>query len=127
MGAAVGRLPDEAMRRRMAQYVDALPAAAAQGPRPDQGPGIALPAAILERYVGRYEVTPGRTLTIRRVGPGLVAQPDGMQEATLVAQSETRFSDPRGPVLEFQFDDGGTVTGLIVEQGGQRIPARRIR
>ena len=27
MGAAVGRLPDEAMRKRMAQYVDALPAA----------------------------------------------------------------------------------------------------
>jgi aryl-alcohol dehydrogenase-like predicted oxidoreductase len=27
MGAAVGRLPDEAMRRRMVQYVDALPAA----------------------------------------------------------------------------------------------------
>ena len=27
MGAAVGRLPDEAMRKRMAQFVDALPAA----------------------------------------------------------------------------------------------------
>ena len=33
MGAAVGRLPDEAMRRRMAEYVDALPTAEAAGPR----------------------------------------------------------------------------------------------
>ena len=31
MGAAAGRLPDEAMRRRMAQYVDALPAASRVG------------------------------------------------------------------------------------------------
>ena len=36
MGAAFGRLPDEAMRRRMAEYVDALPAA--QSPQPTQPP-----------------------------------------------------------------------------------------
>jgi aryl-alcohol dehydrogenase-like predicted oxidoreductase len=129
MGAAVGRLPDAAMRRRMTQYVDALPAAPgpAQGPQAQQGPGIALPAAILDRYVGRYELPSGRVLTVRRVEAGLVAEPEGMGEAPLFARTETRFADARGPVLEFQLDGAGTVSGLVVEQGGQRISARRVR
>jgi aryl-alcohol dehydrogenase-like predicted oxidoreductase len=129
MGAAVGRLPDEAMRRRMADYVDALPAAQPVGPPQPPAPthAVLLPAAILDRYVGRYEMGSGRILTVRRAGAGLVAQPDGMQEAPLSTQSETRFSDPRGPVIEFQLDGDGTVTGLILEQGGQRMTAARIR
>jgi hypothetical protein len=33
-----------------------------------------------------------------------------------------------GPgLIEFQPDSAGTVTGLIYEQGGQKIPASRIR
>ena len=126
MGAAVGRLPDEALRRRMAQYVDALPAAA----QPAAGPPAAevpLPAAILDRYVGVYETESGFTVTFRRVDAKLVAQPTGMQEATLVAQSETRFWDPRGPMIEFQLDGKDTATGLILEQGAQRTPAARVR
>jgi aryl-alcohol dehydrogenase-like predicted oxidoreductase len=107
VGAAFGRLPDEAMRRRMAEYADALPAApAAAGPAP-AGPAVVVPAAILDRYAGVYETASGFTLTLRRAGAGLVAQPASMPEAALVAQSETRFRDPRGPV--------------------HRVPARRRR
>ena len=125
MGAAVGRLPDEAMRRRMAQYVDALPAAPAPA-LPTQAPGIALPVAVLDRYVGQYKTASGTTLVVRRVGEALHVKPGAMAEAPLAARSEIRFSDPRGPVLEFQVDDKGAVTGLIVEQGGQRTPAARV-
>jgi aryl-alcohol dehydrogenase-like predicted oxidoreductase len=123
MGAAVGRLPDEAMRRRMAEYVDALPAPQA----PAATHAVQLPAAILDRYVGAYEAPSGMTLNIRRAGAGLAAVPTGQQEIALSTLSETRFSVPGGPTLEFQLDGEGTVTGLIVEQGGQRIPATRIR
>jgi aryl-alcohol dehydrogenase-like predicted oxidoreductase len=123
MGAAVGRLPDEAMRRRMAQYVDALPAA--QPPAPTHA--VLLPAAVLERYVGAYELASGTTVNVHRAGAGLAAQPTGMQEFALSTLSETRFSIPNGPILEFQLDDEGAVTGLIVEQGGQRMPAARVR
>ena len=126
MGAAVGRLPDEAMRRRMAQYVDALPAAPAPA-LPQQAPGIALPAATLDRYVGEYKTESGFTLTFRRAGDTLLVLPAGRQEAPLAARTETRFSDPRGPIVEFQLDDKGTVTGLILEQGTQRTPAARTR
>jgi diketogulonate reductase-like aldo/keto reductase len=131
MGAAVGRLPDEAMRKRMAQFIDALPAAAPQGPQGaqappgPQAPGIVLSAAILDRYVGEYKAASGFTLKFRRDGATLFAQPGPQPEAPLAARSETRFSDPRGPVIEFQVDGAGKVTGLILEQGSQRIPLER--
>jgi aryl-alcohol dehydrogenase-like predicted oxidoreductase len=126
MGAAVGRLPDEAMRRRMAEYVDALPAA--QPPqRPAPTHAVLLPAAVLDRYVGAYEMASGMTINVRRADPGLAAGPAGQQEIALSTLSETRFAVPGGPTLEFQVDGGGTVTGLILEQGGQRMQGRRIR
>lgn len=129
MGAAVGRLPDAAMRRRMAQVVDGLPSAPAAGPpaQAPQGPAIALPAAVLDRYAGEYRTTSGATLTFRRSGDALLVKPPNLEEMALVARSETRFSDPRGPVIEFQLDAGGAVTGLILEQGPQRTPATRVR
>ena len=128
MGAAVGRLPDEAMRKRMAQYVDALPAAGpGAGPQAPQGPAVVLPAAILDRYVGDYKTASGFTMTFRRDGATLFAKPGTNPEAPLAARSVTRFSDPRGPIIEFQLDGVGTVTGLILEQGSQRTPATRIR
>lgn len=127
MGAAVGRLPDEAMRKRMAEYVDALPPAPAAAPQAPQGPAVELPAAILDRYVGEYRAESGFTVKFRREGAALIAQPGNMAEAPLVARSETRFSDPRGPIIEFQLDAAGTVTGLILEQGPQRTPLTRVR
>jgi aryl-alcohol dehydrogenase-like predicted oxidoreductase len=128
MGAAVGRLPNEAMRKRMAQFVDALPAAGpGDGPPAPQGPTVVLPAAILDRYVGEYKAESGFTMTFRRDGATLFAKPGTNPEAPLAARSETRFSDPRGPTIEFQLDGKGTVTGLILEQGGQRTPVARIR
>jgi aryl-alcohol dehydrogenase-like predicted oxidoreductase len=129
MGGAVGRLPDEAMRQRMAQFVDALPASAPAGPPPQapQGPAVVLSIAILDRYVGQYRTASGATLTFRRSGEALLVKPTNLDEAALVAHSDTRFSDPRGPVIVFQLDAGGTVTGLILEQGAQRIPATRVR
>ena len=126
MGGAYGRLPDEAMRRRMAEFADALPAAAVVAPKPP-APAVVVAPAILDRYVGVYEMPSGFTLTFRRVDAGLAVEPRGMPQAVLVGQSETRFWDPRGPIFEFQLDDKGTVTGLILEQGPQRTPATRIR
>ena len=133
MGAAMGRLPDEAMRKRMAQFIDALPAAAPQGPQPAapqaMAPGIALSTAILDRYVGEYKSQGGFVATFRRDGDKLIVKPGNNPEATLLARSETRLQDPRGPVFEFQMDAQGKVTGAVLEQQGpqgpQRIPLQR--
>jgi aryl-alcohol dehydrogenase-like predicted oxidoreductase len=123
LGGGIGRLPDEATRKRMAELVDALPGP----PQAPQGPGVEVPAAVLDRYVGEYKTAAGSVLTFRREGATLFVKPGSNPETALIPRSETRFSDPRGPVIEFQLDATGKVTGLVVEQGGQKTPASRNR
>lgn len=127
IGGGIGRLPDEAQRKRMEQFVDALPGAPAAGPPPQAppGPAVVLTAEILDRYVGEYRAASGFTMVFRRDGATLLVKPGTHPEGPLVARSETAFSDPRGPSIEFQLDDRRSVTGLVLVQGNQRIPLER--
>ena len=122
IGGGIGRLPNEATRKRMAQLVDALPEAPVTTP---QGPPpVAVPAAVLDRYVGEYTGASGIILTFRRDGATLFVKPADNPEIPLAARSETRFAV--GPiVIEFQLDGQGKVTSAIMEQGPQRIPLAR--
>ena len=129
MGGGVGRLPDEATRKRMAAVVDALPALPPLPQNPAAAPGIAVAAAVLDRYVGEYKAASGFTAIFRRDGDKLIVKPGNNPEAPLNARSETRFQDPRGPMFEFQLDPQGKVTGAVLEQqgpqGAQRMPLER--
>ena len=129
IGGGIGRLPDEATRKRMAAFIDALPELPPLPQNPAQAPGIALPVAVLERYVGEWKLASGTVVTFRRDGATLFVKPGSNAEVPLAARSETRLQDPRGPVFDFQLDAGGSVTGLVLEQGNpvQRIPLTRIR
>jgi aryl-alcohol dehydrogenase-like predicted oxidoreductase len=127
ISGGAGRLPDEATRKRMAAFIDALPPVS-QPAQALQVPAV-LAAAILNRYVGEYKTAAGTILTIRRYGTMLVAKPGSNPETVLIARSETRFSlGHRGPgFIEFQPDSAGTVMGLIIDQGSQKVAASRIR
>jgi aryl-alcohol dehydrogenase-like predicted oxidoreductase len=133
IGGGIGRLPNEAMRKRMAQLVDSLPPTPAPAPPspppPPPGPVVAVSAAVLDRYVGEYKAASGFTATFRRDGDKLIVKPGNNPEAPLIARSETRFQDPRGPFFEFQLDGQGKVTGAVLEQQGpqgpQKIPLER--
>jgi hypothetical protein len=85
--------------------------------------------AVLDRYAGEYKSASGFTAIFRRDGDKLIVKPGNNPEAPLVARSETRFQDPRGPVFEFQLDAQGKVTGTVLEQPGaqgtQKIPLVR--
>jgi len=128
IGGGIGRLPDEATRKRMAALIDALPPAPPPRP-PAPPPGIALSVEVIERYVGEYKSASGFTVTIRRDGTTLFVKPGSNPEVPLLARSETRFQDPRGPFFEFQIDGQGKVTGAVLEQpgpqGAQRITLER--
>lgn len=124
MGGGTGRMPDEATRKRMAELIDSLP----ELPPLPQGPppGIAVPADVLERYVGEYKAASGFTAIFRRDGDKLFVKPGTNSEIKLDARSETRFQDPRGPFFEFQLDAQSKVTGAILEMGGnQRLMLER--
>jgi aryl-alcohol dehydrogenase-like predicted oxidoreductase len=114
LNAGMGRLPDEAMRKRMAQFVDSLPPT----PPPGTQPEIKLPAAVLDRYVGEYVAASGFTATFRRDGDKMIVKPGNNPEATLIARSQTRFQDPRGPVFEFEVDGQGKVIRAFLDQQG---------
>jgi hypothetical protein len=127
MAGGVGRLPNEATRKRMAALIDSIPAPERPqgrgGPPPGAAPGIALPVSVLDRYVSEWTTPGGMTVTFRREGTTLFVKPGNNPEVPLNARSETRLQDPRGPVFEFQVDAQGKVTGLFLEQGD---PAQRL-
>ena len=132
MGGGIGRLPDEATRRRMAELIDSLPPVTVGGggnvTQSAHGPpgSIVLPAAILDRYVGEYTTETGEILNFRRYGTMLVAKVGAGPDTVIYGRSETRFQLGPG-FIEFQLDSAGKAAGLIHERGSDRIPASRIR
>jgi diketogulonate reductase-like aldo/keto reductase len=144
IGGGIGRLPNEAMRKRMAQLVDTFPqptAAAppsgggrtvmtseqAQQPQASLTPTVALSAAILDRYAGEYtHVAAGTRVTVRREGDRLLVKVHGgaPEEFPFVARSETRFASIQY-AIEFQLDAQGKVTGATWGQGPSNIPLVR--
>ena len=77
---------------------------------------------------GRATVTAGWLMTYLRKNCAHVFASKSAAHSgrgVLLARSETRFQDPRGPFFEFQLDGQGKVTGAILEQGEQRIPLER--
>jgi aryl-alcohol dehydrogenase-like predicted oxidoreductase len=120
-----GRLPNEATRRRMAALIDSFPAPVREVPEA-QRPGIEVPVAVLERYVGEYRNATGSFVaTFRRDGARLFVKPGNNAEVPLNARTELRFQDPRGPVFEFQLDAQGRVTGAVLEQGTAKTQLER--
>lgn len=126
LGGGMGRLPDEATRKRMAALVDSLPPTPVPGPpKPPPPPAtpVVVSAAIMDRYVGSYiHEEAGTIVTFRRDGDRLLVKSGSMAEGPMVARSETRFDAPWGSPIEFQLDASGAVTRAIVEQGPFRIP-----
>jgi aryl-alcohol dehydrogenase-like predicted oxidoreductase len=117
IGGGIGRLPNEAMRKRMAEFADALPATP-----PGPLKTVVLSAAVLDRYVGEYTTPTAAVVTFRRDGTTLfVKMPNSNSEVPLSARSEIRFGDPNARVFEFHVDSQGKVTGALMEQGPQPL------
>lgn len=131
IGGGIGRLPDESMRKRMAELVDSLPPTPPPKPLPQpqapKDPPVELSAAVLDRYVGEYRyAATGQVVTFRRDGDKLLMKVHGnVPEVSLITRSETRFQAPFESFVEFQIDGKDTATGAIVEQGPHRIPLER--
>jgi aryl-alcohol dehydrogenase-like predicted oxidoreductase len=125
MDACMGRLPDEATRKRMTALVDKFPATPPPGPPAE----VKVAAAVLDRYVGEYVAASGFTAIFRRDGDKLIVKPGNNPEAPLIARTQTRFQDPRGPVFEFDLDEKGNAIRAFLDQQGpqgtQRIVLER--
>ncbi len=83
-------------------------------------------AAILDGYVGSYELAPGFVLTVTHEGEQLFAQATGQQKFELQAISKTRFKTKGVAAdIEFKQDASGKTVSLILYQGGREMPAKK--
>lgn len=88
---------------------------------------VAVSAAVLERYVGLYEMAPGTYFTITRKGSRLSAQLTGQPAFRIYPQSETRFLyRVVKAAISFKEIKGGKAAALVLRQGGKDHPARRV-
>lgn len=89
---------------------------------------IELSTAILEAYVGEYELTPSFTLTVSMDDGKLFCQATGQSRFPIYPESETRFFFKAVDAqVDFQKEESGKTNKLILHQGGRDMPALRIR
>jgi Uncharacterized protein conserved in bacteria len=96
---------------------------------------VDVPAAVLSRYAGRYEVpasrqfgAPAVTLDISQRDGALFVIPVGQPEAQLWPMSESDFYLKVSPAtLTFTRDASGAVTGLVLHNSGEDRPGRKVR
>lgn len=120
----------ELTRRIQAAYAwDAVAEPAPRGyqPRVDP-PEIRVDVEVLRAYVGEYEMSPGIMLVITLEDGRLHAQPTGQQKLVLAAESAgTFFIRGVNAQLEFIRGPDGGVVAVVIQQGGTRQTARKIR
>ncbi|HUR57249.1 MAG TPA: serine hydrolase [Opitutaceae bacterium] len=87
---------------------------------------VTLPRAVLETYVGLYEIRPGAGLTVTLEGHQLMGQPIRGPKMPLLAEAEGKFYFATADAqVEFVKDDAGTITHAMLGGGGRSTKAVR--
>jgi hypothetical protein len=89
---------------------------------------IQVASALLNEYVGDYELAPGFILTVTREGDRLMTQATGQQKFEVFATSDTEFF-PKVVDARIVFTRGasGAVDGLVLHQAGREMKARKTK
>ncbi len=118
---------DEFAVRLLAGQPLAAPAAAtAAGTAAGARREVALDPAVLDRYVGFYQLAPGLQFTITRTGTQLEAQLTGQGRLPVFASSETEFFYKAVDAqLTFEPGAGGPAAAVVLHQNGRDLRAPR--
>lgn len=88
---------------------------------------VQLAPAVLDRYVGSYELAPGVYFTVTRKGAGLLVKLTGQPAIPVYAESETRFNyRVVKAAISFAEIADGKAGALVLHQGGKDQTARRV-
>ncbi|PWF55558.1 serine hydrolase [Massilia glaciei] len=83
--------------------------------------------AVLDTYVGRYELAPGFIMTITRNGDRFGAQATGQPGFELHALSDTLFFPKEVDAkVRFEKNAEGKISQLVLLQGGREMPGKRL-
>lgn len=89
---------------------------------------ITVDEALLEKYVGEYEIQPGFSIAFMREGNRLFTQATGQPKFEVFPESETKFFlKVVDAQVEFVAGEDGKVNKMILYQGGQKIEGKRVR
>jgi CubicO group peptidase (beta-lactamase class C family) len=87
---------------------------------PSERKEVAVPAAVLAKYVGTYELMPGFSIAVTLENGQLMTQATNQPKFPLFAESDTKFFlKVVDAELEFFTDTKGEVTNLILHQGAR--------
>ena len=88
---------------------------------------VAVDEAILEGYVGKYELNPGFVITISKDGSQLLAQATDQQEIPIFPKSENIFfSKVVKGELSFKKLEDGTVESVTLHQWGKEMVGKKV-
>ncbi|HZV65404.1 MAG TPA: serine hydrolase [Telluria sp.] len=88
---------------------------------------IAIPNALFDTYVGRYEVAPGQAIAVSREGDRFFAQVPNAPKLEMFAMTETVFfSNQVDAELRFVKNADGSVQHAVLHQQGRDIPVTRV-
>lgn len=89
---------------------------------------ITLPAKALQKFVGTYRLAPRASITITRHGDQLKAQGTGQTACPIYPESKTEFfSKAVNAQFSFVTNAKGNASKLVLHQGGQNMPAKKIK
>nr|WP_314858981.1 serine hydrolase [uncultured Undibacterium sp.] len=95
---------------------------------PEAAKAFAMTPEQFDVFVGDYELRPNFVLHVRREGNKFVTQATGQGPINVVAVSADTLSAPDlGAQLKFEKAADGKITQLILTQGGQNMPAKKIK
>ncbi len=88
---------------------------------------VTVDEAVLEEYVGIYELVPGFSLTITREGTQLYEQATDQERFPIFPSSDTKFYlKVVDAQITFVRGASSAVESLVLHQGGRDMPAKRI-
>jgi CubicO group peptidase (beta-lactamase class C family) len=95
-------------------------------PRPTE---VSVNTALYDEYQGVYELLPGFQITVTRDGDQLRIQGTNQPAIDVFPESETTFFAQvvDAKVVFVREGKNGEVSGLVLHQGGQTVPAKRLR
>jgi hypothetical protein len=87
---------------------------------------ITVPSETLAQYIGNYQLAPNFVLAVTLENGQLMTQATGQAKVPVYAETETKFFlKVVEASIEFQKDANGAVTGLVLQQNGQTVPAQK--
>jgi len=102
------------------------PMVRSEEPLPAEKQAVTVDPALLAAYVGTYELAPSFQITVTLKDGHLYTQATGQEIVEIFPESETMFFlKVVDAQLEFQKGPDGTVTGLVLHQGGRDIPGKK--